>query len=758
MKALTHSVLCFASRFLAWAQTIKLFKSMKTIAFSGVLLCISNFISAQSSTTISTPGATPGNWSAATWTGGTAPTTNNGVYNEGLTVNMNSNTGLVMDISFTLTGDITWNTTAHADLTIPAGVTVVINGNFTDTNNNLTLTVYGTLIVTGTLTANQNTTLAGTGSISGGSLNLGGGGTGCSGGCPGLSFTNCSSGGGVCSSNTTSSTYIWKGTTSDWQVSTNWTPTRTTPASSDLLYFNAIGSANSTVTNVPTQTVGKVTVSGATSYTFQTSAASSSLTLSSLSAEALEIDNGSTLAIGSVGHVVNITMPSGGIALIGGQLNLVLGTFDISSSSVILHTNSSPLIRTNGQVNVNSGTVLAFGETGLTSGNITLSNNIFNGAPTINSLVMNTISATLGNQPITITTSATFTSGVLNTNSSASLVFATTAGNPIESSSSYISGYATMNGRAVNTGSLSFLGFNMASGADNIGTVSLVRRTGSSGINSFNANVSVASSWDVTALTQPSSGRTIYFTWPTASLDNGNNATLKFQDYLNTGSGFNKLGALQNLTSQGPPRQSATASTTILTGTFTLADQNNTLPITLVNFSSTVKASSVLLAWETAAEINNDYFTILRSHSGTEFEAIGTVKGNGTTSTSHGYSLADNKPLLGKNYYQLKQTDFDGHSITSETIVVDVKSLEAMATIYPNPISQNQSLNIDINGLQANLPAEIQIVNMQGLQVSGAISNTDSEGSLKTSLALNGLSSGLYILKVQNTRIKFIIE
>ncbi len=120
--------------------------------------------------------------------------------------------------------------------------------------------------------------------------------------------------------------------------------------------------------------------------------------------------------------------------------------------------------------------------------------------------------------------------------------------------------------------------------------------------------------------------------------------------------------------------------------------------------------------------------------------------------------LADNRPLLGKNYYQLKQTDFDGHSTTSETIVVDVNSIEPLAALYPNPLSQNQLLNIDINGLQPNLPAEIQIVNMQGLQVSRAISNTDSEGSLKTSLALTGLPSGLYILKAQNTRIKFVID
>ncbi len=216
MNALTRSVLCLASQLLASAQTIKTFKSMKFIVLASMFLCLSNFILGQSSTT--TISSTPTNWSAATWIGGTPPTTNNGLYNEGLTVTIGNNTTLVMDISFALTGNITWNTTGNPYVTIPAGVTVIINGNFTDANNNLTLTVYGTLIVTGTLKANNGTTLIGTGSISGGTLDLGGGTTGCSGGCPGLSFTNCASGGSVCSSNTTSSSYIWKGTTSDWQV------------------------------------------------------------------------------------------------------------------------------------------------------------------------------------------------------------------------------------------------------------------------------------------------------------------------------------------------------------------------------------------------------------------------------------------------------------------------------------------------------------------------------------------------------------
>ncbi|MBI1768477.1 MAG: hypothetical protein HYR67_08895 [Bacteroidetes bacterium] len=182
------------------------------------------------------------------------------------------------------------------------------------------------------------------------------------------------------------------------------------------------------------------------------------------------------------------------------------------------------------------------------------------------------------------------------------------------------------------------------------------------------------------------------------------------------------------------------------------------LPIELLSFTGEAKKYGVDLQWKTASEKNNDYFTISRSAMGGTFESIGSVKGNGTTNSSHTYLLTDSKPLLGKNYYQLKQTDFDGHSTNSEVIVVNVINLEPLVSVYPNPISQHQPLNIVINGLEANSETEIQILNMQGIKINSRESITDSDGTLKTSVGLANLSTGLYILKVQNIYFKFVIE
>src|SRR5712692_9980292 len=88
--------------------------------------------------------------------------------------------------------------------------------------------------------------------------------------------------------------YTWNQTgTASWTLSTNWTPTRTTPATDDILVFN--NGATTTVTNVPlTQTIGQISVGGGTNVTLQALSTSSTLTLNG-GIQSLAIASGSQL-------------------------------------------------------------------------------------------------------------------------------------------------------------------------------------------------------------------------------------------------------------------------------------------------------------------------------------------------------------------------------------------------------------------------------------------------------------------------------
>jgi hypothetical protein len=106
------------------------------------------------------------------------------------------------------------------------------------------------------------------------------------------------------------------------------------------------------------------------------------------------------------------------------------------------------------------------------------------------------------------------------------------------------------------------------------------------------------------------------------------------------------------------------------------------LPITLVAFNAELKGGITDLFWETASQINNDYFQIERSVNGIDWELLDEIDGAGNSSALLSYRTHDFHPSRGVNYYRLKQVDFDGKSTYSE-----IRSVYNTAdlTILPNP-------------------------------------------------------------------------
>ena len=106
------------------------------------------------------------------------------------------------------------------------------------------------------------------------------------------------------------------------------------------------------------------------------------------------------------------------------------------------------------------------------------------------------------------------------------------------------------------------------------------------------------------------------------------------------------------------------------------------LPVELTRFDAQAKDQSVNVNWATAAEKNSDRFEIQRSATGEAFETVGTVKGQGNTSSAHNYAFVDSRPLAGRSYYRLRQVDIDGTTAYSPVATVQVRNELA---VYPNP-------------------------------------------------------------------------
>ena len=153
-----------------------------------------------------------------------------------------------------------------------------------------------------------------------------------------------------------------------------------------------------------------------------------------------------------------------------------------------------------------------------------------------------------------------------------------------------------------------------------------------------------------------------------------------------------------------------------------------------------------MLAWKTAAESNNDFFTIDKSSDGKTWNEIGKISGGGTTHLSSSYSLADDQPWKGIQYYRLSQTDFDGSVTSFPVIAVTVEQLLERTTtnLYPNPTDDEVTirLNTPLKG-----PFNVQLINLHGNVV---YSKTFPE--FTSVLSLKDLSAGIYVIIVATDR------
>ncbi len=180
---------------------------------------------------------------------------------------------------------------------------------------------------------------------------------------------------------------------------------------------------------------------------------------------------------------------------------------------------------------------------------------------------------------------------------------------------------------------------------------------------------------------------------------------------------------------------------------------NDLLPVDLLSFTASQTENSILLTWQTATELNNDYFTIERSQNGIHYEAIGKVQGYGTTNEQQDYEFADNNPLQGLSYYRLRQTDFDGTIEIFRPVSVVFEGLaSASALIFPNPLHKGL-LHISFQNLKNNLPTNIHIIDASGITVFATTAHIGNSSHFSKALNLDFLPKGYYLIHITNSEI-----
>lgn len=174
------------------------------------------------------------------------------------------------------------------------------------------------------------------------------------------------------------------------------------------------------------------------------------------------------------------------------------------------------------------------------------------------------------------------------------------------------------------------------------------------------------------------------------------------------------------------------------------------LSVELTSFDARQSTSGVELTWETASEINSDYFEVQRSANGYTFETIAMVNAANQSSSALHYESFDDSPTEGINYYKLKQVDKDGTFKVSDTKTVEFKNNTSQnLSVFPNPFDTEISIRHSFKeDVQASL------YNAAGILIKNFTLDSNRSNRIDT----NDLESGMYYLTFQSDQTQKAIK
>jgi hypothetical protein len=168
------------------------------------------------------------------------------------------------------------------------------------------------------------------------------------------------------------------------------------------------------------------------------------------------------------------------------------------------------------------------------------------------------------------------------------------------------------------------------------------------------------------------------------------------------------------------------------------SNSSSPLPVALKGFTATASPKGTQLQWITASEKDNAAFEVQRGGTAEQFQTIGRVSGQGTSSQGHSYSWVDKQPLPGLSYYRLRQLDYDGTESFSPVAVVQQSTDLLAASFSPNPSAGFVTLSPALGDVQ------YRVLNSLGQLV---LTGKTSGGS---TVDMQSLRTGSYFLELHS--------
>jgi len=176
------------------------------------------------------------------------------------------------------------------------------------------------------------------------------------------------------------------------------------------------------------------------------------------------------------------------------------------------------------------------------------------------------------------------------------------------------------------------------------------------------------------------------------------------------------------------------------------------VPVEMASFSADVFENNVKLSWMTVTEKNNYGFDVERKNSSnkrqSEWQKVGFVEGNGTTSEPQNYWFDDQNIPPGNYSYRLKQIDLDGSSSYSKIIEVNTGTPNSFSLEqnYPNPFNPSTVIGYR---LSVNSVVTLKVYDLPGREIATLVDEFKPAGKYEVEFNGKDLSSGIYFYKLE---------
>lgn len=166
--------------------------------------------------------------------------------------------------------------------------------------------------------------------------------------------------------------------------------------------------------------------------------------------------------------------------------------------------------------------------------------------------------------------------------------------------------------------------------------------------------------------------------------------------------------------------------------------------LSFIAYPETENGNKSILKWSTASEDNCSHYEIEHSTDGKTFTIIGEQTGAGTTIEQQDYEFIHNEPIIGINYYRIKQVDFDEVFEYSKVVAVEFELVLPKLTmnLFPNPTSG--ILNIEVGEITGT--PTFQVFDISGRLIEVVINTVSSN---QWSFNTTSLPTGNYFLQMK---------